>query len=192
MYMSVTELPEEITNTISIENIVGMSDLGMEVDLKELSIDLQRATFNETEFPGLIHTFEDNETTILLFRSGKVVYTGASSIESIETAVETLEKEFDSIGLEHDELTISIKNMVSTAELSEEINLNAAAIALGLEEVEYEPEQFPGLVYRMDDFDMVLIIFTSGQVVLTSGVTKQQIHDALTELYVRFNQMGLL
>lgn len=190
--MSVTELPEEITNTISIENIVGMSDLGMEVDLKELSIDLQRATFNETEFPGLIHTFEDNETTILLFRSGKVVYTGASSIESIETAVETLEKEFDSIGLEHDELTISIKNMVSTAELSEEINLNAAAIALGLEEVEYEPEQFPGLVYRMDDFDMVLIIFTSGQVVLTSGVTKQQIHDALTELYVRFNQMGLL
>lgn len=190
--MSATAIPEEITDTISIENIVGMSDLGMEVDLEELSIDLQRATFNETEFPGLIRTFEDNETTILLFRSGKVVYTGASSIDSIENAIEKLEEEFESIGLEHDELVLSIENMVSTAELSEEINLNAAAIALGLEEVEYEPEQFPGLVYRMDEFDMVLIVFTSGQVVLTSGVTKQEIHDALAELYSRFDKMGLL
>jgi len=62
-----------------------------------------------------------------------------------------------------------IQNVVCTAELGKSLNLNALAIGLGLEKTEYEPEQFPGLIYRSADFDSVVLLFASGRIVITGS-----------------------
>jgi transcription initiation factor TFIID TATA-box-binding protein len=67
-----------------------------------------------------------------------------------------------------------MQNFVCTADLDEPANLNALAIGLGLERTEYEPEQFPGLVYRPEDGDAVLLVFGSGKVVITGAKSVEQ------------------
>jgi len=88
--------------------------------------------------------------------------------------------------LQHDQ------NIVSSADLGHDLNLNALAIGLGLEDVEYEPEQFPGLVYRMDDPEVVLLLFGSGKIVITGGKFAEDATAAVENIVERLDDLGLL
>jgi transcription initiation factor TFIID TATA-box-binding protein len=70
---------------------------------------------------------------------------------------------------EPDDEWFRIQNLVCTAELGESLNLSALVIGLGLESTEYEPEQFPGLIYRPSGADIVVLLFASGRVVITGS-----------------------
>lgn len=82
--------------------------------------------------------------------------------------------------------------MGASGDLGTELNLNAIAIGLGLEHVEYEPEQFPGLVYRVEDHDVVLLLFGSGKVVITGGKEPDEAHRALDAVREELDALGLL
>jgi transcription initiation factor TFIID TATA-box-binding protein len=60
-----------------------------------------------------------------------------------------------------------IQNLVCVGELSHSLHLNTIAVNLGFENTEYEPEQFPGLIYRQSNPDSVVLLFASGRVVIT-------------------------
>ena len=87
---------------------------------------------------------------------------------------------------------IEIQNIVSSGDLDHTLNLNAIAIGLGLEHIEYEPEQFPGLVYRLDDPDVVALLFGSGKLVITGGKQLDDAEQALTVIENRLTDLGLL
>lgn len=160
---------------IEIQNVVTSCDLGCNIDLEALNEDLPNSQYSASQFPGLIYRSKNPKATILIFRSGKVVCTGAESVPDTENAFEELTTEFDELGLQYDDPTIDVQNIVASSDLGEKLNLNAIAIGLGLENTEYEPEQFPGLIYRNEELDTVTLLFGSGKIVVTGGTTNESV-----------------
>src|SRR6266571_5170687 len=145
-----------------IENVVASTSLGHELDLKAIALALGGSEYEPEQFPGLIYRIKDPKTAILLFRSGKVVCTGAKSLENVKMAIELVAKQ------------------------------NAVAITLGLGAVEYEPEQFPGLVYRIDEPKVVLLMFGSGKVVCTGARKPADVEKAVEKITAELKANGLL
>ena len=151
---------------IKIENIVASASIGKDIVLTDVSRALEGVNFNREQFPGLVFKLKDPKTAALIFSSGKLVCTGAKSIDDSKLAIKKtvdLMREVDT-EIPH-EFEIKIQNIVASANLQSTLNLEA--VALELEDTEYEPEQFPGLVYRLSDPKVVLLLFGSGKVVCT-------------------------
>jgi transcription initiation factor TFIID TATA-box-binding protein len=87
---------------------------------------------------------------------------------------------------------ITVQNIVASADLHTILNLNAIAIGLGLENIEYEPEQFPGLVYRIDEPKVVVLIFSSGKLVVTGGKSPEDCEKGVKVVRQQLDNMGLL
>lgn len=118
--------------------------------------------------------------------------TGASSVDDLTTAVELTFEKLRGLGLDvPEELDITVQNIVTSGDLETRLNLNAIAIGFGLEAVEYEPEQFPGLVYCPDDVDVVILLFGSGKLVITGGSQPTDAEDAITAVQSRLADLGL-
>jgi transcription initiation factor TFIID TATA-box-binding protein len=76
--------------------------------------------------------------------------------------------------------------------LKTDLNLNAIALGLGLDRIEYEPEQFPGLVYRITTPKVVVLIFSSGKIVITGGKTPEDCEEGVRVLKNELENMGIL
>ncbi|EQD61179.1 transcription factor, partial [mine drainage metagenome] len=73
-----------------------------------------------------------------------------------------------------------------------DLNLTQIAMSLGLENVEYEPEQFPGLVYRVEEPKVVLLLFGSGKVVCTGAKEENEIEQAVIKVKKELQKVGLI
>jgi len=182
-----------LTDTIHIENVVASSDLGQELALDQLATDLDGAEYNPEDFPGVIYRLQEPKSATLIFRSGKVVCTGAQSVDAVHDALEIVFDDLRELGIDVDSTPpVKVQNIVSSASLEQSLNLNAIAIGLGLEQIEYEPEQFPGLVYRLDDPDVVVLLFGSGKLVITGAAESADAQHALAHVNDRLTELGLL
>ncbi|WP_423793089.1 TATA-box-binding protein [Methanocaldococcus indicus] len=151
---------------LKIVNVVVSTKIADSLDLEEVALVLENAEYEPEQFPGLVCRLSIPKVALLIFRSGKLNCTGAKSKEEAEIAIKKIIKELKDAGLDvYENPEIRIQNMVATADLGIEPNLDD--IALMVDNTEYEPEQFPGLVYRMDDPKVVVLIFGSGKVVIT-------------------------
>ena len=176
-----------------IENVVASTSLGQELDLKAIALALGGSEYEPEQFPGLIYRIKDPKTVILLFRSGKVVCTGAKSLDAVKTAVAVVSKQIEAAGLSiKKNPEIEVQNIVATADLGAQVELNRVALTLGLTSVEYEPEQFPGLVYRLDDPKVVLLMFGSGKVVCTGARQPSDVERAVERITAELKANGLL
>lgn len=152
---------------------------------------LEGADYNPEQFPGLIYRMKDPKAATLLFSSGKVVCTGAKSREQVKAAISKVIKQIEKAGIHIDgDPKIEVQNIVATFDLGQQVNLNAVAISLGLEKVEYEPEQFPGLVFRMDTPKVVLLLFGSGKVVCTGARKPQDVEEAVEKITIELRAAG--
>ncbi|ELY35537.1 TATA-box-binding protein [Natronorubrum tibetense] len=180
-------------DTIEIQNVVASTGVGQELELDALGQDLDDVQYDPDHFPGLIYRLQDPKATVLLFRTGKIVCTGATSVHNVQTALQDVFDTLRSLGIEAPaDREITVQNIVSNADLDRQLNLNAIAIGLGLENVEYEPEQFPGLLYRLDEPEAVVLLFTSGKLLITGVKTREAIEDSLAVIIDRLEQLGLL
>ena len=151
------------------------------------------ADYEPEQFPGLIYRLKEPKTATLLFRSGKVVCTGAKSLDQVKLAIDKVMTQIRKAGIRLDsEPKIEVQNIVASSDLGQKINLNVIAITLGLERVEYEPEQFPGLVYRLDEPKVVLLIFGSGKLVCAGARIPQDIEKAVDKITKELKAAGLL
>ncbi|MFC4990502.1 TATA-box-binding protein [Saliphagus infecundisoli] len=183
----------DLTETLSTENVVGSTSIDQELDLESLADDLDGASFEPDQFPGVVSRTTDPKAASLIFRSGKIVCTGASSVEDLSTAVGQTFEKLRRLGLNvPEEPDVTVQNIVTSGDLGTSLNLNAVAIGFGLEAVEYEPEQFPGLVYRADELDVVVLLFGSGKLVITGGTQPSDAEDAITAVHARLDDLGLL
>ncbi|QLH82413.1 TATA-box-binding protein [Halosimplex pelagicum] len=182
-----------VTKSIQIENVVASMGIGQELDLETLADDLRVTQYDPEHFPGLIYRMQDPKAAALIFRSGKIVCTGAKSIADVAAALEQVFDELRELGVQiADSPDVEIQNIVSSADLGHQLNLNAIAIGLGLEHIEYEPEQFPGLVYRLDDPSVVALLFGSGKLVITGGEQTDDAEQALNVIEERLTELELL
>jgi transcription initiation factor TFIID TATA-box-binding protein len=178
---------------MKIENVVASSYLGQELDLNAIEDALEGAEYNPQQFPGLVYRLKEPKTATLLFRSGKVVCTGAKCYDDVVRAVTKVAKDIEKAGIFIDITPkIEVQNIVASSDLGQEINLNTVAITLGLEKVEYEPEQFPGLVYRLDDPKVVVLLFSSGKMVCTGAKVPPDVERAVDKIAAELRSVGLM
>jgi transcription initiation factor TFIID TATA-box-binding protein len=173
--------------------VVASTSLGDALDLPSIALGLDGAEYDPQQFPGLIYRLASPKTAVLLFRSGKVVCTGAKSMKEVERSVATVSGQIRATGqkiLAHPK--IQVQNIVASSDLGAEINLNAIAVTLGLDRVEYEPEQFPGLVVRLDQPKVVLLLFGSGKLVCTGARKPSDIEVAVRKIMRELQSAGLL
>jgi transcription initiation factor TFIID TATA-box-binding protein len=178
---------------IRIENVVASTSLGPQLDLQSIARTLDGAEYEPSEFPGLIYRLKQPKTAILLFQSGKVVCTGGKSWRQVDESIRIVSDLIRRGGqkiLRHPK--IEVQNIVATSNLESEINLNSIAVTLGLDRVEYEPEQFPGLVYRMEAPRAVVLLFGSGKLVCTGARRPSDVELAVQQITKELQRSGLL
>jgi len=158
---------------VSIVSIVATGRVEAELDLDAICADLESysSRYNPDNSPGLYIRFYDNGPTITIYRTGSFNIRGADSHDELTENETLLESRLLELDEEFRISELKITNIVYTANLDMNVNLNHLAVQLGLESVEYEPEQFPGMVYRVNNG--VFLIFSSGKLVLT-GFTKTE------------------
>lgn len=181
-------------STITIQNVVASTTLAEDFDLLKLEAVLEKAEYNKAKFPGLVYRIDNPKAAFLIFTSGKVVCTGAKTVENAHKAIITLANTLKSIGCENVDLEpkTHIQNIVATADLKTNLNLNTIVIAFGMENVEYEPEVFPGLVYRIETPKLVVLIFSSGKLVIAGGKSPKDCEEGLRIIKTEFDNLGLL
>ncbi|WMW21541.1 TATA-box-binding protein [Methanolobus mangrovi] len=178
---------------IKIENVVASTKLAEEFDLTKIEAEFEGAEYNKQKFPGLVYRVTDPKAAFLVFTSGKVVCTGAKNVADVHTVIGNMAKKLNGIGIKTiEDPEITVQNIVASADLKAVLNLNAIAIGLGLENIEYEPEQFPGLVYRIDDPKVVVLIFSSGKLVVTGGKSPENCEQGVEVVRQQLDSMGLL
>jgi transcription initiation factor TFIID TATA-box-binding protein len=184
---------DEAKKTITIENVVASTAIGQEIDLKSVTLALDGADYDPEQFPGLVYRTKEPKTAALIFRSGKIVCTGAKSIEDVDRGLEKVFSKMDGVGIKvAGTPDITVQNIVASADLGSVLNLNAMAIGLGLENIEYEPEQFPGLVYRIDKPKVVVLLFGSGKLVVTGGKRPSDAEEAVERIVRELEGLALI
>lgn len=168
---------------LKIENIVASGVIADSIDLEDITGKIENCELNKKKFPGAVFRIEDPKVAVLVFSSGKIVMTGIRKEEDLETGLDFLMKELKKGGVTvFDTPDVAITNMVCSYDTERKINLNRIVVALNLENIEYEPEQFPGLVYRLDDPKIVALLFSSGKVILTGGRNLDDVRAGLDKL----------
>jgi transcription initiation factor TFIID TATA-box-binding protein len=170
---------------VIVENIVASTSFAEKLDLDAIAQSLEEAEYEPEQFPGLVYRLDEPKTATLLFRSGKANCTGAKNVENVRKTVDIIADKLRKLGIEvysNDELKIVIQNIVAISDLGTELNLNEVAMGLGLENVEYEPEQFPGLVYRIQEPKVAMLLFGSGKIVCTGARKTEDVSVAVQKL----------
>jgi len=120
-----------------------------------------------------------------------MVCTGAKSEAEVDKAVKTIIRVLKNYGIEiYNEPIIEIQNIVASANLKARVDLEEAAALL--ENSMYEPEQFPGLIYRMTSPKVVLLIFSSGKIVCTGARREEEVKEAVDKIYKELKELGVL
>jgi transcription initiation factor TFIID TATA-box-binding protein len=175
---------------VEIVNITAVGDLGVEVDIEQLASDseLPVANYNPKNNAAFFR-FEEDGKLIILYTSGKYILRGGDDFDMMYEVHDHFLSYFKHMGLEFTDSSINVKNVVSIGNLEKDIELNTLMIELGLEDTEYEPEQFPGLIYRPDSTRCVMLVFASGKVVITGGRTAKEDEEAFLTFKNKINQL---
>ena len=176
---------------VEVQNVVATADLKQPLDLNVILRVSPGARYSPERFPGLIYRLKRPRTTTLLFASGKMVCTGAKSTRSATTAIIQVINQLSDQGIVIIAKPIpQIENIVASANLNGTIDLEVAAQRL--HQTLYEPEQFPGLIYRLNNPKTVFLIFTNGKIVCTGTKTINNLHTAVQILQTTLQEHNLI
>lgn len=174
-----------------IQNVVASATLGQDLDLSSIVRAFPGVEYRPESFPGLVFRLKKPKTATLVFRSGKMVCTGAKSERQARKAVMKVVDELKRNGIViSGKPDIQIQNIVASVVLGGFIDLEKTTYSL--ERTMYEPEQFPGLIYRMDEPKVVILIFSSGKLVCTGAKEEEEVHRAVTKLQERLEEKELI
>ncbi|XP_076252468.1 TATA-box-binding protein isoform X1 [Rhynchophorus ferrugineus] len=165
-----------------LQNIVSAVNLNCKLDLKKIALHARNAEYNPKRFAAAIMRIREPRTTALIFSSGKMVCTGAKSEEDARLAARKYARIIQKLGFSVKFLDFKIQNMVGSCDVKFQIRLEGLALVHGSLS-SYEPELFPGLIYRMKKPRIVLLIFLSGKVVLCGAKVRQEIDEAFDNIY---------
>ena len=167
--------------SIQVVNIVVSTSLEHDIPLEKMAATLPNTEYNPEQFPGLVIRIKEPKTSALIFSSGKVVCTGARTLPDVDESIKKIIKSLEKINVKITvEPKINIQNIVASGSVGMDLNLNT--LAMKLDNTEYEPEQFPGLVYKLPDAKATFLLFSNGKIVCTGTKSEEQVHIALGKL----------
>jgi transcription initiation factor TFIID TATA-box-binding protein len=176
---------------IRVENIVASASLGVDIALEKIVSKLEGMEYEPEQFPGLVYRMDKPKAAALIFGSGKIVCTGARSLTDVNEVFKKVIKVVEASGTKVPKgFKMQVENIVASAKLDTGLNLDK--IAFNLENSEYEPEQFPGLVYRMENPKVAFLLFGSGKIVCTGGRTVEDVNTAVKKVSKKLKQIKAL
>jgi transcription initiation factor TFIID TATA-box-binding protein len=163
---------------IRVVNIVVSTSLEHDIPLEKMAATLSNTEYNPEQFPGLVIRIKEPKTSALIFSSGKVVCTGARSMQKVQESIQKIIESLHKIGININiKPKINIQNIVASGSIGMDLNLNV--LAMKLSNTEYEPEQFPGLVYKLMEAKATFLLFSNGKVVCTGTKSEKEVEIAL-------------
>ncbi len=172
----------EVDYGVRIENVVASGKLEQNLDLNLISGTVPGARYNPQRFPGLFFNLKKPKSLLLLFNSGRIISMGTKSARQAKRAIVKAVRELQSIGMVIlDDPKIEIQNMVACADLKTKVDLED--LASTLRRTIYEPENFPGLIYMMDEPKVTLLLFANGKIVCAGAKNEDQVHRAVAKLH---------
>ena len=181
--------------TINVENIVASATVKHRMELNAVVKAFPDSEYRPGRFPGLVFRLKKPKTSTLIFGSGKMICTGARSEKEAERALRKLVKVLKEGGiLIMGKPEIKIVNVVATVNLGGSIDLSELYESeRGMRgRIVYEPEQFPGLIYRMDSPRAVFLVFSSGKLVCTGAKREEDVHQAVIKLHQQLDEKNLI
>ncbi len=165
-----------------LQNIVlSVAYEGVELDLEKLAGSLDGARYDPEVFPGISYKCIDPKASFLIFASGKMNCVGAKSMHDAKLAIQRLTKKLKKIGVKvKSEPKVKVQNIVASLDFGRKFDLEL--IARTFENTEYEPEVFPGLVFRLDEPKVVVLLFVSGKGVCAGAKIMADIETAGTRI----------
>jgi len=180
-----------VKRDIKVVNIVVSTNLKHDVPLEKMAATLSNTEYNPEQFPGLVIRIKEPKTSALIFSSGKVVCTGARSMDKVEESIKKIIKSLEKIGIKIKiKPDIKIQNIVASGSVGMDLNLNT--LAMTLKNTEYEPEQFPGLVYKLVDSELraTFLLFSNGKIVCTGTKSESEVNKALEKLIANLKKIS--
>lgn len=174
---------------IKIENIVASSSLGIKIPLDKLSGYMEGTEYEPKQFPGIVFRVKEPKAASLIFSSGKIVCTGAKNVEDVKKVIKKIVSIIRAADLgSPKKYEIQVENIVASAKLKSRLSLDK--IAFKLEDAEYEPEQFPGLVLRMKSPKVAFLLFSSGKIVCTGARKIEDVEFAVKAVSRRLKEIS--
>ena len=173
---------------IEIVNIVATAHLGVRIPLEKMTEHLEGTEYEPEQFPGLVYRIKDPKAATLIFSSGKVVCAGARSIEDVNITIKKVVKVLRESGIaDPKKYEIEVQNIVASAQIPAKLDLDK--IALEVENSEYEPAQFPGVIYRMKDPKATFLLFGSGKVICTGTRKVEEVNNVVNSLFKKLKSI---
>ena len=164
-----------------IQNIVATTSLGKDIPLTKLAKTIPSTEYNPEQFPGLVLRVKQPKSAVLVFSSGNLVCTGTKSIAQVKQVIAQVIKILKKINVKiTTKPKVTVQNIVASGSINMMLNLNF--LSLKLENTEYEPEQFPGLVYKLENPPATFLLFSNGKLVCTGTKNNQQLEDSMNQL----------
>ncbi len=174
-------------SSYKVQNIVATASLGKPVPLTKLARTQPNTEYNPETFPGLVLRVKEPKSAVLVFSSGNLVCTGTKSTTQVRQVIEAVIKQLKKISVNiTTKPKITVQNIVASGNINLKLNLNF--LALEMENTEYEPEQFPGLVYKLIEPTATFLLFSNGKLVCTGTKNKQQLEDSMEQLLKNVKQ----
>ena len=173
---------------IKVVTRVVSTSLEHDIPLEKMAATLSNTEYNPEQFPGLVIRIKEPKTSALIFSSGKVVCTGARSMDKVHESIKKIIKSLEKIKIKITiKPEIKIQNIVASGSVGMDLNLNV--LAMKLENTEYEPEQFPGLVYKLEEAKATFLLFSNGKIVCTGTKSEEAVHSALDKLIINLKKV---
>ena len=166
------------TSTYKIQNIVATASLGKPVPLTKLARTQPNTEYNPETFPGLVLRVKEPKSAVLVFSSGNLVCTGTKSVAQVREVINEVIKQLKKVNVKvTTQPKITVQNIVASGEINLKLNLNF--LALEMENTEYEPEQFPGLVYKLIEPNATFLLFSNGKLVCTGTKNRKELDESM-------------
>jgi len=177
-----------VKDSLKIQNIVATASLGKDIPLTKLAKTLSNTEYNPEQFPGLVLRVKKPKSAVLVFSSGNLVCTGTKSVAQVREVIQEVIKQIRKINVKVTIVPkITVQNIVASGSI--DVNLNLNFLALELENTEYEPEQFPGLVYKLVEPNATFLLFSNGKLVCTGTKNRPQLEDSMKQLNKKIKEI---
>ncbi len=175
-------MPEKDGIKYNVENIVASASLDVDIDLFSLALTVDNVEYEPEQFPGAILKIDEPKSSLLVFKNGKLICTGNKDEkqirEAIRRTVEILKEAQPHLNLpDPDKVPFRIENIVASASL--DVTVDLYSLAATLDNVEYEPEQFPGAIIRVKNPKATVLLFKNGKLICAGVRREEQIVEAI-------------
>jgi len=178
---------------IIIENIVASAKVSDNFDVKLLAENMPGSSYNPDDFDGLTIKFTEPKVAVLILSDGKIVCTGAKTQKNVNESIKKTVEKIKKAGYKTKKnYKVELENIVASADLKRGLDLEHASKSLPQKNVTYYPKEFPGLIYKANDYNAVILLFNSGRVVSTGAKTIDDASKSIEMIEEKLTSIGVL